>query len=76
MREEERSRARGTGVCVLALHESGWQQQARGCVNKAGVLVRLREVGWRGREAAATMLGSGGVGVGGARRRSNNRVAV
>lgn len=38
---EDRSRARGTGVCVLALHESGWQQQARGCVNKAGVLVRL-----------------------------------
>ena len=46
---EDRSRARGTGVWVSALHESGWQQQARGCVNKAGVLVRLREVGWRER---------------------------
>jgi hypothetical protein len=40
MGADGRSRARGTGVCVLALHKSGWQQQARGCVNKAGVLVR------------------------------------
>lgn len=38
-------------------HKSGWQQQARGCVNKAGVLVRSCEVGRRGCDGVAIALG-------------------